>query len=169
MEIAKTEKSEKRQQARESTEEKLLKVFSAVTPELGKMSENDFLSREVRMECTYALKMIQRINSRMFPPGWPCVRVEEFLNIETGAYTDQVNMFDALRSLTLGRFFKIPLVVVREAFDENKVRFPFAMTVLHNEFHKKKEIILSQPLIKRKAWSLSLPGSKRWSQNSEKV
>lgn len=158
---SKEELKERYRQSRENFSKKLLKVFSAATAELGKVSEIEELSKEERQECVYSLNKLHYFNGGGRGPGWPSVQVEEFLSVESSFYDDQLTILRGLRIETMGRFLKIPFFVIRAKFMEQGVRLPAVFEILHREFHQQT----APPPEKQARFSID-PALKDWLQSS---
>lgn len=139
METAKTQgRAPSRRVWKDQTERQMLRLFSAVVPELAETADGDELSTEERSEFVYGLNVIHKINSGRRGPGWPTVQLVDFLHKEIPGYYDQVSMLRQLRIETTGHFFKLSLDVIETAFEHRGVRFPKVLRMLHMVFNREK-------------------------------
>lgn len=117
--------------------QKMVAAFSLTISRLGLVvDDKGTLSPEENRENVYALNQLHRLIARSEENERWKINVSELLNMRSPLYAGQVKILQSFRVITLRQFLRAPISRVRARFDEEQVRFPLVLDILHSSYDR---------------------------------
>lgn len=120
-----------------TTHEKIVAAFSLTISKLGQVvDDKQSLSAEENRENVYAQNQLHRLIARPEEAKRWKMNVSELLSMRSPLYARQMKILQSFRIITLRQFLHSPISRVRARFEEEEVRFPLVLEILHSSYGK---------------------------------